>query len=278
MPRIRTIKPEFWTDEKLAPLRPIDRLVYLGLISMADDAGRLIYNVKMLDGMLFPETDDSSRESIEILIRLSRVSKYRALSGQKLLQIVRWSSHQRVANPSKHVLPAPTPEDIEAKNVTASSLDPHEDLRRPSVDPRSSIMDLGSRITPPTPPLDPAPRSSQEAPLPDEVVAVVILFEQLHDRRVQEPERLALIELCSEHGHERVDRAVRIGAENGSSRVAYIRTVLENGTDRPKGGKGEKPTTCECGAALGPRDFDRCWKCQEMGSATPGAGKSGGTR
>ena len=67
MARIRTIKPEFWQDEKLAPLESIHRLVFLGLISHADDAGRLVDNIKALDGMIFPSTDDSSRESLETL-------------------------------------------------------------------------------------------------------------------------------------------------------------------------------------------------------------------
>ena len=61
------IKPEFWQDEKLAPLTPVDRLVFLGLISQADDAGRLVDSVRMLDGLLFPYTDDSSVESLETL-------------------------------------------------------------------------------------------------------------------------------------------------------------------------------------------------------------------
>jgi hypothetical protein len=42
MPRIRTIKPEFWTDFKLAnELTRDQRLVYMALISEADDEGRL---------------------------------------------------------------------------------------------------------------------------------------------------------------------------------------------------------------------------------------------
>ena len=47
MPRIRTIKPEFWSDEKLAPLPPIDQLVFLGLISLSDDFGRVLDNIKI---------------------------------------------------------------------------------------------------------------------------------------------------------------------------------------------------------------------------------------
>lgn len=111
MARIRSIKPEFWHDEKLAPLPPITRLVYLGLISQADDAGRLVDNVRLIDGLLFPETEESSRESLETLARLGRILRYTSASGQRLIQVVGWDKHQKVQKPSAYVLPAPTDAD-----------------------------------------------------------------------------------------------------------------------------------------------------------------------
>jgi hypothetical protein len=107
VPRTRTLKPQFWQDEKLSPLEPIARLVFLGLIGMADDAGRMLDNVKAIDGFIFPETEHSARESLETLIRLSRVFRYTSASGQRLLQIVNWSRHQYIANPNKYTLPGP---------------------------------------------------------------------------------------------------------------------------------------------------------------------------
>jgi hypothetical protein len=99
MPRIRTIKPEFWGDEKLAPMEPITRLVFLGLISMADDAGRLLDSVKQIDAMLFPLTEDSARESLAILSRTGRIQRGTTASGQRVIQIVNWR-HQRVDHPN----------------------------------------------------------------------------------------------------------------------------------------------------------------------------------
>src|SRR3954465_11306627 len=99
MPRIRTIKPEFWADEKLAPMEPITRLVFLGLISMADDAGRLLASVKQIDALLFPLTDDSARESLAILSRTGRIQRGTTASGQRVIQIVNWR-HQRVDHPN----------------------------------------------------------------------------------------------------------------------------------------------------------------------------------
>lgn len=108
MARIRTIKPEFWGDEKLAPLSPLDRLVFLGLISMADDAGRIIDNVKSIDGFLFPHTEDSSRDSLDTLATSGRIARYSAASGQRIIQVSHWQRHQKVDKPSKHVLPEPS--------------------------------------------------------------------------------------------------------------------------------------------------------------------------
>jgi len=107
VPRIRTIKLEMFQDEKLAPLDPIHRMVFTGLIAMADDAGRLLDNVKLIDGLLFPETDHSARESLAILSKAQRLLRYTASNGQRIIQIVNWAKHQFIAHPSKRVLPAP---------------------------------------------------------------------------------------------------------------------------------------------------------------------------
>jgi hypothetical protein len=99
MPRIRTIKPEFWGDEKLAPMEPIDRLVFLGLISMADDAGRVLDSVRSIDGFIFPETEDSAKDSLTRLAELGRIERGVTLSGQRVIQIVNWS-HQKIDKPN----------------------------------------------------------------------------------------------------------------------------------------------------------------------------------
>jgi hypothetical protein len=151
MARIRTIKPEFWTDEKLSLLDPLVRLVYLGLISQADDAGRLLDNVKLLDGMLFPNTDDSCRDALDTLARLSRVSRYRTSNGQSIIQIVKWEQHQKVDNPSKHVLPGPEHAVLVQPPVppkdTPSPRNPRETLATLSRDPSVTTLDHGPRIT-----------------------------------------------------------------------------------------------------------------------------------
>jgi hypothetical protein len=150
MPRIRTIKPEFWADEKLSSLTAIDRLVFLGLIGMADDYGRVHNNLKVIDAFIFPNTEDSSRESLARLSRIGRVRLGIAASGMQILEIVNWSKHQRVDKPQKQGSLPPINEPQHENNenidenairetVASKSRDTRETLA-----PGSRIMDQGS--------------------------------------------------------------------------------------------------------------------------------------
>lgn len=113
MPRIRTIKPEFWSDEKLSELVAIDRLVFLGLIGMADDYGRLHDNVKVIDAFIFPNSSETVRESVANLSRIGRIRRGNCSNGAKVIEIVNWSKHQRVDKPQNHLALPPIVRTIE---------------------------------------------------------------------------------------------------------------------------------------------------------------------
>ena len=125
MPRIRTIKPEMFQDEKLAPCDPTTRLVFVGLIAMADDTGRVLDNVRVIDAFIFPETRDSSHEPLMRLSGMGRVVRGKTSSGQRVLQIVNWAAHQKIQHPN---LRSALPEIVEVQEVTIS----HEPLMRDS--------------------------------------------------------------------------------------------------------------------------------------------------
>lgn len=131
--RIRTIKPEFWGDEKLAPMDPLTRLVFLGLISMADDAGRLLDSVKLIDGVLFAHTDDSSREPLANLARAGRITRGITASGQRVIQINGWR-HQKVDHPNIKAALPPI-----AQELTDDSREIRDENASESRDARASI-------------------------------------------------------------------------------------------------------------------------------------------
>lgn len=167
MARIRTIKPEFWADEKLGPLSPMTRLVFLGLVSQADDAGRLVDSVRMIDGALFPHTEDSCREALRELAEIGVIIRGVTESGQRIIEISGWSKHQKVDKPSKGILPpiAPSP-GATSERVARESRESRESLdpsraRATTFDPRPTTYDQdrgpNARERANDPPKPPAP-------------------------------------------------------------------------------------------------------------------------
>ena len=174
MPRIRTLKPEFWSDEKLAPLTPLERLTFLGVVSIADDAGRLVDNVKSIDGQLFPCTNDTCREALIRLTELGRIIRYRSPSGQPLLQIRHWERHQKVEHPSKYTLPAPSETDLASADAIdlagGDSRDSHEHRARASRGCTDEDANASRDSLAPT--VDLGPTTMEPGPGTDESVAL----------------------------------------------------------------------------------------------------------
>jgi hypothetical protein len=61
-PRIRTIKPELWQDEKVGGLSRDARLLFIGLVTMADDEGRLRALPAVILGHCLPYDADALRK------------------------------------------------------------------------------------------------------------------------------------------------------------------------------------------------------------------------
>lgn len=103
MPRIRTIKPEFWQDEKLTPLSDVDRLLFLFLVSSADDCGRVLDKPVKIEADMFDGETDRRQDVCDALANLSRIGRIRrgkTASGQRIIEIVNWGKHQKVDHPN----------------------------------------------------------------------------------------------------------------------------------------------------------------------------------
>jgi len=69
MARIRSLKPEFWDDRKLARRRAATaRMLYMGMWNQADEHGRLNGDAAWLKGRVFPFEDDISTDTVLTLI------------------------------------------------------------------------------------------------------------------------------------------------------------------------------------------------------------------
>lgn len=108
-PRIRSIKPEAWQDERIAGLSRDGRLLWVVLVTMADDEGRfrVVPSLILAHGYLYDR--DAARRLNSWLQELSTsglVALYEV--GDHAFGVFpKWKLNQRISKPSKSVLPAP---------------------------------------------------------------------------------------------------------------------------------------------------------------------------
>jgi hypothetical protein len=105
--RIRSLKPEFFRNEQLAELPYSDRLLFAGLWTQADKAGRLEDRPKRLKGELFPYDDLNVDEALGRLANARLIVRYEG-NGQRLIAIPTWGKHQQPhVREADSILPAP---------------------------------------------------------------------------------------------------------------------------------------------------------------------------
>ena len=104
--RIRTVKPEFWTNEKMSTLPDFTRLLALALLNYADDQGFFWANVLMIRGAVFPFDDDSSRirRALAQLATQGYLRLGKTTDGREVGQIVKFTIHQKIDRPSKALI------------------------------------------------------------------------------------------------------------------------------------------------------------------------------
>lgn len=110
MPRIRTIKPDFFTSDTVSSLRLRTRLTWVGLWTHCDDYGRCRDNVKLIKAAVWPLDDVSLRDiesDITDLDSAGVLFRY-AVGDKRYIQITNWEEHQKVDRPSKSAIPAPS--------------------------------------------------------------------------------------------------------------------------------------------------------------------------
>ena len=110
MARIRTIKPEFWEDEKLAKLPVYARLLFIGTWNFADDNGVLLANPVLMKSHIFPYEDigiSTISEWIDILVENGMLIRT-TYNGKDYLVIRKFLIHQKINRKSIRInLPLP---------------------------------------------------------------------------------------------------------------------------------------------------------------------------
>lgn len=105
MARIRTIKPDFWTDEKIGTsLKRDERLLFIGLWNLADDQGVLKSSAAYIKGQLF--SYDEELRTTTVTSWLTSLEKALMivpfiLNGESYYIIRTFQDHQLINRPSK---------------------------------------------------------------------------------------------------------------------------------------------------------------------------------
>ncbi len=100
MPRIRTIKPEFWTDEKILSLSYEARLLFIGLWNFCDDQGFIDDSPFQIKIRIFPADDMNIAAGVAELIDAELVDVYETSQG-RVLKVRHWEKHQKINRPMK---------------------------------------------------------------------------------------------------------------------------------------------------------------------------------
>lgn len=113
MARIRTVKPDYWGDPKTARLSLPARLLFIGLLTEADDEGRFLASGKKLAGSLFPNDEDVTPKKVlgwlDELEAVGFVARYSS-DGVEYAHIPAFTVHQKISHPTPSRLPNPSGE------------------------------------------------------------------------------------------------------------------------------------------------------------------------
>ena len=106
MPRIRTIVPEFWEDERFTNVSLQAWLLYIGMKNFAEDSGVILANETIIKSKVFPAREDIRKQQVsgwlQELIENSILVPF--MYGNKSYYVMDFSS-ERIDKPQKSRIP-----------------------------------------------------------------------------------------------------------------------------------------------------------------------------
>lgn len=110
MARKRMISPEIWESSSFSKLTDFAKLIFIGLISNADDEGKGKANPGYIRSKLFP--NDEERRVTDIKKALSDIAltmsiTFYEVNGDSLYRLTNWERWQRIDRPTPSKFPDP---------------------------------------------------------------------------------------------------------------------------------------------------------------------------
>ncbi len=99
MSRIRTTKPEFWTNDQVMDCSIEARLLFIGMWNFCDDSGVHRDSMGRLKAEIFPLDDIDVTPMVEELIAVDLVARYE-VRGKGYLKVTGWDAHQFIRKPT----------------------------------------------------------------------------------------------------------------------------------------------------------------------------------
>jgi hypothetical protein len=147
MARIRSLKPEFWIDRKLARKLSRDaRMLYLGLWNLSDEHARALGDPQYIKGQIFPYEDDLDPTAITALLddldAAGVVVRY-VVDEDPYLYLPKLSKHQRL-EPAKVASRLPAPPNSDVTTVRTDEFAPRTDETEPDAGKSPLLYGAGS--------------------------------------------------------------------------------------------------------------------------------------
>lgn len=131
MARIRSLKPELWLSPQVMNLSHSARLMFVGLITQADDDGRGLGDVRRLKAAIFPGDDITTQQVSAWLTECkdqALAALYDAAPHGSLYQLTGWH-HQKIKKPLPSQYPPP-PGYVPKEFPAGTELEENEFTRR----------------------------------------------------------------------------------------------------------------------------------------------------
>lgn len=105
MARIRTVKPEFWTDDVIVQLPFSVRLLFIGMWNFADDDGYLLDEPDRIRMQILPNDSVDIDAHLDLLFAAGRIERLELSDGRRVLFIPTFARHQKISHRTPTKLP-----------------------------------------------------------------------------------------------------------------------------------------------------------------------------
>lgn len=190
MARTRNLKPGFFTNDVLAEVAPLGRLLFQGLWCHADRAGRLLDRPRKLKAEILPYDTCDVEKLLESLQSKGFIARYES-GSERYIQIAKFAKHQ---NPHVKEPESEIPAQGEHQTRTGQA----EEIPEPS-GPSSLTLNPSTLTLP--------PESGAEDRRDVQVYEIAAIYPRIKDpMHLSGEDQTAIYEAIARHGFEQVIR------------------------------------------------------------------------